>query len=944
MRGIDVGKKDKRIKLWKQILKYSIYTTVLLAVLLGFFWIDSVHRRYKKDLQEFRNSYMESQKNRVKHEVENALRYINFKKAQTEQQLKEQLKKRVYEAYSIAQNIYEENKQTKSKAEIKKLIIDALRPIRFNNDRSYYYIVNLQGVQQMYPLEPDNVDKDIQNRQDYKGKNVIRDELRVINEFGEGFVQDYSSKLGAESKKIYPKISFVKEFEPLNWYIGTGEYLDNVKQDIQKVVLQLLSSIRFDKQGYIFVNTYDGIPLIRDGEILKDAASSWELTDPNGVKVLQLQREAVRSPKGNFIEYSWRKLDGQEPVPKISFIMGVPDWQWMVGSGVYLDDLEAVVSVRRKEINQELFKTVSQIIIILIAVLILVYLFTNYLAQKIKYNFNILSDFFRSVVKSPSYLQPEKLKYEEFAQLGETVNKMLEKRLQAEKQLAEERELFISGPVITFKWYVRENWQLEYISPNIEQFGYEYKDFTTGSIQLSQIIYPQDRTRAMAEIDEFIKSDKELLEQDFRIITKDKRIVWVYDRMKMKRDEQGNVSSYYGYLIDITVRKKAEIEIENEKAYLENLFENSPECIVLVDKHSRIIKCNKSFTTLFGYSSEEVKGKNLDYLITKSEQISQAVELTAKAENGERVFTETIRYNKEGKPIYVSILGVPIIFSDRELEVYAIYRDITKRKVAEEKLRKTNEELKQLKQNLEKKVEKAVNDIREKDQMLMVQSRQAAMGEMIGNIAHQWRQPLNGLGLLIQDFQEAYEFGELDEKYLEKQTEKGMQLIQYLSDTIDDFRNFFKPVTKNKVFSIADTVRKTITMVESSFRDHNIKIDFQVEEDVKIMGLRNQFSQVIINILNNTKDAFAEHEVEKPQVWLHLSKIDGKAKLSIRDNAGGIPSQIKDKIFNSYFTTKQDNKGTGLGLFMSKTIIEKKMNGKITAENIADGAEFIIVV
>jgi PAS domain S-box-containing protein len=414
--------------------------------------------------------------------------------------------------------------------------------------------------------------------------------------------------------------------------------------------------------------------------------------------------------------------------------------------------------------------------------------------------------------------------------------------------------------------------------------------------------------------------------------------------MKMKRDEQGNVSSYYGYLIDITVRKKAEIEIENEKAYLENLFENSPECIVLVDKHSRIIKCNKSFTTLFGYSSEEVKGKNLDYLITKSEQISQAVELTAKAENGERVFTETIRYNKEGKPIYVSILGVPIIFSDRELEVYAIYRDITKRKVAEEKLRKTNEELKQLKQNLEKKVEKAVNDIREKDQMLMVQSRQAAMGEMIGNIAHQWRQPLNGLGLLIQDFQEAYEFGELDEKYLEKQTEKGMQLIQYLSDTIDDFRNFFKPVTKNKVFSIADTVRKTITMVESSFRDHNIKIDFQVEEDVKIMGLRNQFSQVIINILNNTKDAFAEHEVEKPQVWLHLSKIDGKAKLSIRDNAGGIPPQIKDKIFNSYFTTKQDNKGTGLGLFMSKTIIEKKMNGKITAENIADGAEFIIVV
>jgi PAS domain S-box-containing protein len=938
------GKSNKKVKLWKQILKYSIYITVLLTVLLGYFWIDSVHTRYQNDLQNYREDYLETQKDRIQYEVENAIRYINFKKSQTEERLKEEIKTRVNEAHSIAQNIYKKNKESKTEKEIQQLIINALRPIRFNNKRGYYFIVNMQGVEKMYPVAPELENKNLLELQDHKGNYVIKDELRVVEEFGEGFVRDYWPKPGGRDEMIYPKITFVKKFEPLDWYIGTGEYLDNVKQDIQKEVLQQLSSIRFGEQGYIFVNSYKGIPLIRDGIILKNAKSSWELTDPNGVKVLQEQREAVKSPEGDFIEYSWRKLDGQEPVPKISFIMGVPDWKWMVGAGVYLDDLETVISNRKEEIKEDVFKAVSKIVVILITVLILVYLYTHYMSGKIKNNFKILSNFFNSVVDLPRYLQLNELKYEEFVELGNTVNKMLEKRIKAEKELEEERELFITGPVITFKWNVKEDWRLEYVSPNIAQFGYTQDEFVSGKTHFSHIIHPADRDRTMAEVDEFIKSDKKLLEQDFRIFTQNDKVAWVYDRMKLKRDENGNVTSYYGYLVDITERKVTEIQVENEKAYMENLFENSPDCIVLVDKNSNVIKCNKNFKTLFGYGSQEAKGKNLDYLITKEDQIEEASQLTTKAEGGERVFTETVRYTKTGKPVHVSILGVPIIFSDRELEVYAIYRDITKRKVAEEKLRQTNAELKQLKQHLEDKVKQAVHDIREKDQMLMVQSRQAAMGEMIGNIAHQWRQPLNGLGLLIQDFEEAYEFGEMNEEYLEKQTEKGMQMIQYLSDTIDDFRNFFKPSKHKQEFSVAQTVKKTITLVESSFMHNNIKLDFQVEEDAMILGQRNQFSQVVINILNNAKDAFKDNEVCNCLVELNLSKTGEKAKLIIKDNAGGIPADIIDKIFDSYFTTKEDDKGTGLGLFMSKTIIEKNMNGQIYVKNVDEGAEFTIIV
>jgi PAS domain S-box-containing protein len=239
---------------------------------------------------------------------------------------------------------------------------------------------------------------------------------------------------------------------------------------------------------------------------------------------------------------------------------------------------------------------------------------------------------------------------------------------------------------------------------------------------------------------------------------------------------------------------------------------------------------------------------------------------------------------------------------------------------------------------------RTVEELREKEQMLIQQSRQAAMGEMIGNIAHQWRQPLNTLGLAIQQLKMMHEFGECTEDVMSESVEKSMALIQYMSKTIDDFRDYFKPDKDKAEFKVSEVIASTLLLVEDSFKHQHVAIEVITEQTPVIMGYRNEFAQSLLNILNNARDALTERKTETPRVTVTISSERGRAVVTVADNAGGIPMEIIGKIFDPYFTTKGPQAGTGLGLFMSKTIVEKNLGGSLTVRNTAVGAEFRIEV
>jgi len=239
---------------------------------------------------------------------------------------------------------------------------------------------------------------------------------------------------------------------------------------------------------------------------------------------------------------------------------------------------------------------------------------------------------------------------------------------------------------------------------------------------------------------------------------------------------------------------------------------------------------------------------------------------------------------------------------------------------------------------------RAVEALREKEQLLIQQSRQAAMGEMIGNIAHQWRQPLNTLGLTIQGLLMFYDLGEFNRDFLEKGVGMSMELIQHMSRTIDDFRNYFRPDKEKSTFKIAEAVSNTLSLIEDSFKNRHIDVEIVAKDDPVIYGYRNEFAQALLNILNNARDAFRESKTAGSKVIITMCSKGGKTVVTVADNAGGIPEEIINKIFDPYFTTKGPQGGTGVGLFMSKTIIEKNMGGRLAARNIANGAEFRIEV
>ena len=258
-----------------------------------------------------------------------------------------------------------------------------------------------------------------------------------------------------------------------------------------------------------------------------------------------------------------------------------------------------------------------------------------------------------------------------------------------------------------------------------------------------------------------------------------------------------------------------------------------------------------------------------------------------------------------------------------------------------ESLEEKSNELKNLANNLEAKVQEEIAKNAKKDRILENQSKLAALGEMLANIAHQWRHPLTRLSIILQNIRLYNSKGKLDEKTLNRYIQNSLEQIEYMSQTIDDFRNFYKEDKKKIEFNIKNAIQNAVNIIEASIKHNGIKMQIQAKEDIAYIGYPNQLSQVILNILQNSKDALELKKVKNPYIKVKVYKSKKFAKIEIKDNAGGIPPNIMDKIFEANFTTKQGT-GTGIGLYMSKTIIVDNFGGNILVKNDKDGALFTI--
>jgi len=264
-------------------------------------------------------------------------------------------------------------------------------------------------------------------------------------------------------------------------------------------------------------------------------------------------------------------------------------------------------------------------------------------------------------------------------------------------------------------------------------------------------------------------------------------------------------------------------------------------------------------------------------------------------------------------------------------------------KELESKVDKKTQELTELNQELEQKVEQKAKELVAKDAMILAQSRQAAMGEMISMIAHQWRQPLSTITLQISNLKIKSMLGSQSVEQTNDALEHISDTIIYLSETIDDFQSFFKPNKKEEEKNICELVERGTNFAQSRLKVANIELHYSCNKKIPILTYPNEFAQVIINIINNSIDALLEKMVTTPEIYVEIHEFKEYITITIEDNAGGIKEEIINRIFEPYFSTKGKN-GTGLGLYMSKMIIEEELQGTLEVQNSTHGACFSIKI
>ena len=625
--------KIKEESIFKSYFIFTFSVIILATCAVCYVVIGEEKEQLDKEINRIQSAVVEQKKGLIKSEVKRVKEYIDIERKNALKDTKEKIKEQTDNAYKIIENEYKIFRQNRQ--ELKK----GIRKLDFFEGRGYIFVIRMKdGVWEMLPTEPSKEGVSAYSHKDENGKTPLFELKKQVEANPDGCFVEYKWK-NPVSGKVEQKISYVKYFAPLDWMIGSGEYIEAVENRLKQKAADHILNMRFENDGYTSIFQNDGKVISVPSVGRLAGFNIYEAKDPLEQRTKDIVSTLTEQAKkgGGFYRYEWIKPSTRADTPKIAYAEEYKDWNWIIATGTYIDDMIAEEKKRTSEIEDihrhKLISTITISVIVSIVTAI--------------------------------------------------------------------------------------------------------------------------------------------------------------------------------FLAIITV----------------------------------------SFTSILrGY-----KGN----------------------------------------------------------------------------LQQKNSELEELNKGLEARVAAEVAKSEERQYLLLKQSRLAAMGELISNIAHYWRQPLNAVSIMLQDFPIAYAEGEIDEKYVNSNTQKAVSLIDDLSKSLEKFRSFFAPDTDKTAFGIISKVKEALSLLSASLEAKEVSVSINNAEELESIGHPNEFMQVILNILLNSKDAIVKNKVENGAIDISISKQNDDALITITDNGGGIPEDVIDKIFEPYFTTKFKSNGAGMGLYMSKSIIEESMGGTI---------------
>lgn len=455
---------------------------------------------------------------------------------------------------------------------------------------------------------------------------------------------------------------------------------------------------------------------------------------------------------------------------------------------------------------------------------------------------------------------------------------------------------------------------------------------------IKRYVHPDDVFIIPVEVKKALESQEKEYTSFVEIrVLRGGEIVYASANFRLLYDDNGDAQKAIGASQDITEQKLAQLEIERTSSEWVQAMDAFGDMIYLLDTKRHLIRANKKFYAAMGIDEKQALGAVISELTHPNLDPQGCPICSAQMafEDKNMILEADDVHNPTTLPLEITIKTIKNELQEPVAVITSLH-DLSHTRRIEQELRVLNE-------SLEIRVHEELIKNREKDLLLIRQSRLAAMGEMITNIAHQWRQPLNALAITIQDTKYAFEENELNEPYIDKMVTDSMRLINYMSHTIDDFRSFFRPDREKERFRVAEACELAAHVIADSLKNNFIGFETNYKDDeLYLMGYPHEFSQVILNLLSNAKDALLERKTKKPSILLEISKYNENIKIIVQDNGGGVDADVLERAFEPYFTTKEQGKGTGLGLYMSKMIVEQHMEGKIYAYNTDDGACFVV--
>jgi signal transduction histidine kinase len=411
------------------VTNFIIIIFIFSATLAGYVFIQNQNAQFKQELTKLKKIHNEQQKELLKNEIQNAVDFINYTKDGTKERLKKEIKDRVYQAYQIMESLHNKFKDTHSKEEIITMMKESLRSIRFFDGRGYYFINSLEDISILHSIFPEYEGTNhFLNFRNIDGEHIISKLRKVAtSKEEEGFVMYKYFRPDFRQEQDL-KISFVKLFKPYGIYISSAEYIKDYEYGVKQEIFDRLREVRYGKDGYLFIDDWDGTILMHPMKPHIVGNNLMEYTDKNGVKVIRDLIEASKKPHGDFVYYSWTKPSTKEEIHKVSFAMGIKEWKWMVGGGVYVEDVDTEILEKQLAFEKQTKDSVSKTVLIIVVFLIILFIVMFWWNQNVKNSFKKFTNSLKQASIQQHYVNEDDVPFNEFKDLAKAFNHMIQAR------------------------------------------------------------------------------------------------------------------------------------------------------------------------------------------------------------------------------------------------------------------------------------------------------------------------------------------------------------------------------------------------------------------------------------------------------------------------------------------------------------------------------------